>query len=974
MEKGGVILVQSEHILSLQLMALECYISGTREDVGRDLTLTLDYLNQKARDIVDESDENFSVKFELIYTMGTQRPIELSPDRWLLLQEVLDLVKILATAIAHEHSSSFECHAGMPGSFPRVRILNPDGGALLMDRLASRLCEIGLDSFQVSRQPEEIRKAIHTYIAKFELDTAEIEAVEGSLFWTETTKFPLLLLRGLIACGILQFALSQKRWRVQYGLATARRPPTKLAVPYRAKNSPSPRAEFSHPEVIIILTLLSYYYDGLTDEDLFIAMGHLLESDQSDIEYQAWVRDAPALPLAFKQLQGINLKNRPQCITEVFPALRYAKSVVDYFLARVVFPKEMKEFPFKLSASRWDLGKRKTLPVTGFSGTNDSSCLLPVDVHQLDNAEQEHTNALVLAHISRPENNVVLMDYAAPNVTDAQHLLDTVLTLVPPVQVILDVGGQILELVNVEVAKTWLSKHPDKEAAVFVSESDELSVVDRNGRVDTLRSSSYFNRLEVCLIFLDEAHTRGFDLVLPLNYRAAVTLGAGLTKDRLVQACMRMRKLGKGQTVVFCISPEIQTKINELKTSAPDSTPEITVKDVLVWSISETEIEARRSMPLWAVQGERFVRQEELWQQAHQNGKTALSTRHAEQFQEDEAPTIDTRYRPHVLHSQPPSQTHMANSTNPSLQLIYERCNQFEDLQFNSSTLQEEQERELSPEVVQERQIQRAAPAEPVRHVMHQDVWTFADTGVFTSGSQAYLPAFQAFSDSSAAKGFAIDQLIGEGKLFVTRDFARTVERSGGASYLSDGFQRPVQWLLTNRAGSTNSVDRMLVISPWEANKLYTSMRDSTAATLHVYKPRSNSGYAPLDRLDFHTVSAHPLVPNVPRTLAVQLDLFAGQLYISSLEEYYEICGFLGLSPNALTKRMSDRGWKLSADGFILSDDQGRAGGASGLKQSPINFLKVLMSKIRRNGDGIAKTHMGSLLEGKLFQPSDFDA
>lgn len=454
---------------------------------------------------------------------------------------MLGLVRTLAIGIAEEHPSTFECQQGTPGSFPRVRILNVDAAALLMGSLATRICERGLEGFQISRQPEEVRQVVYTYITKYELDPAEVEAVEGSSFWIDTTKSSLSLIRGLIACGVLQFTLGQKRWRVQYGLATTRRPPTKLAVPYRAKDSPSPRSEFSNPEVIILLTLLSYYYKGLTDEDLFITMSHLVDSDQSDIEYQAWVRDAPGLPMAFKQLQGINLKDRPQCNSEVFPALRYAKSVVDYFLARIVFTKEMREFPFKLSASGWDLGKRKTRPVTRFSGTNDSRPLLPIDVHQLDTTEQAHTNTLVLEHILQPENGVVLIESAPRDLSDAQHLLDTVLSLEPPVEVILDVGAQILELVNVEVAKTWLSKHPTKLAAVFVNDSDELSVVDRDGRVDVLRSSSFLTRLDTCLIFLDEAHTRGIDLVLPTKYRAAVTLGAGSTKDRLVQACMRMR-------------------------------------------------------------------------------------------------------------------------------------------------------------------------------------------------------------------------------------------------------------------------------------------------------------------------------------------------------------------------------------------------------------------------------------------------
>ena len=73
------------------------------------------------------------------------------------------------------------------------------------------------------------------------------------------------------------------------------------------------------------------------------------------------------------------------------------------------------------------------------------------------------------------------------------------------------------------------------KAVVFVNEDDELSVVDRNGRIESLQTSSFSAQLDICLVFLDEAHTRGIDLKLPKHYRAAVTLGASLTKDRLVQ-------------------------------------------------------------------------------------------------------------------------------------------------------------------------------------------------------------------------------------------------------------------------------------------------------------------------------------------------------------------------------------------------------------------------------------------------------
>jgi hypothetical protein len=44
---------------------------------------------------------------------------------------------------------------------------------------------------------------------------------------------------------------------------------------------------------------------------------------------------------------SVNIKDRYQ----VFPSLRYSTGAIDYFLSHIVFPKEMKEFPQKLSAS-----------------------------------------------------------------------------------------------------------------------------------------------------------------------------------------------------------------------------------------------------------------------------------------------------------------------------------------------------------------------------------------------------------------------------------------------------------------------------------------------------------------------------------------------------------------------------------------------------------------------------------------------
>jgi hypothetical protein len=207
--------------------------------------------------------------------------------------------------------SSIEFNKYQASEYPRTRILRGDAEEKLLDPIFEHICRVGISGFlSIARQPSEIRQTILRYIRQPNLTPADVDAVEKGTFFTETTKGPLLLLRGLIAGGVLSFALKSKRWRVNYGIDSSRKPKTQLAVPYRSKDSPSPRSEFSHPDVVITLTSLTYYYGGLDDQDLFHTFAHLEKSDQSDVEYGIWVRSARALPETFQHLTGINSKDR----------------------------------------------------------------------------------------------------------------------------------------------------------------------------------------------------------------------------------------------------------------------------------------------------------------------------------------------------------------------------------------------------------------------------------------------------------------------------------------------------------------------------------------------------------------------------------------------------------------------------------------------------------------------------------------
>ncbi len=249
-------------------------------------------------------------------------------------------------------------------------------------------------------------------------------------------------------------------------------------MPYLSKDSPSLRSEFSHPEIVISLTLLTYYYEGLSDENMFESFQNLLKNDQSSLIYERWVGCVrPKLPEAFCSLAGVPIKDRLLCVEQVFPRLRYSKACIDYFTSHIVFPKQVRQFEKKLSASGWDLGKVMKHPTTGFSETCDTQYLLPLDVNQVKLQSQLHTNALVINNIFQSGATVHHLP-PGKNASDVENLLTVLVEIQTEIRVILDCGALILEQTNQQVAETWLRSKPSNVQAAIFFKGEVLSVLE----------------------------------------------------------------------------------------------------------------------------------------------------------------------------------------------------------------------------------------------------------------------------------------------------------------------------------------------------------------------------------------------------------------------------------------------------------------------------------------------------------------
>lgn len=445
-----------------------------------------------------------------------------------------------------------------------------------------------------------------------------------------------------------------------------------------------------------------------------------------------------------------------------------------------------------------------------------------------------------------------------------------------------------------------------------------------------------------------------------------------------------MRKLGSGQSVTFCVSSEMQKRIRSLDTV--DKNKPLTVTDVLVWSIVETCDDAHRSLLLWATQGLRHQRQEAIWERTDKAGY--FSKADVEEYLDDEAQSLEHRYRPLGKHNGSSNVQGISAQLNEAMKLgtredqvrgIRDKCMEFGLSNLDSmGNLQEEQERELAPEVERERQVERPPPRTPASHQLHEDIRSFAVSGTLNAKSRAIIPAFNALADSSASKHFPAANFPSD--LLVTADFVQTVQtvKYNDSSSCSDEYQRPVQWLLTQ---SVNESDarygmRMVIVSAWEANKLKTLLESNPPASnpvlLRAYLPRTSLSFRSLEDLSTYNVPANtgsssPPAPP-PEELITQLNLFAGQLYLQSYEEYIRVCQYLGLS-----YRENDGDEDIAADGFV-----GKNGGCGYEKcrfeRSPVAFLGVLYKRIRRDCQDIEKTHMGRILAGEILRERDFVA
>ncbi|KAJ3798411.1 hypothetical protein GGU11DRAFT_723328 [Lentinula aff. detonsa] len=960
---GGILITQPEHILSFRLLTIERLIAN--HPTGPTLMKLQKWLSKCSRDIFDESDEILHSKYQLIYTMGQQQPLEDHPDRWITIQHVFSLVSQHLNRLKHEFPTDIEVLEKEPGSFPSFRLLKPAPGTALREWLADDIMAGRLENVNFSFLASEERKVVRKFITIFDVDTENVNIVQR--YFEAGAKWgSVLLLRGLLGQGLLEYVLMKRRWRVDYGLDLKR---SLLAVPYRAKDVPSLNAEFGHPDITLLLTCLSYYYQGLDKDQFLTALQLLLNSDNAAAEYETWIIGLD-LPPELRQETGINLEDPTQLTEILLPRFRQTKRVIDFYLTAIVFPKAAKEFPNKLSTSAWDLAEKSQRVKTGFSGTNDNQFLLPTTIRQESLPGQEGTSAKVLSYLLQPENGPCISpDNLQLDYVPLKALLSHIASLLTPVRILFDVGAQVME-VNQEVAMIWLETDSKAQAAIYFDDKDEVTVLTRDGTIEPFILSSFRNRLGECVIYLDDAHTRGTDLKFPSQARALVTLGETVTKDRLVQgkSCMRLRQLGQGQSVLFFAPLEIARAIRTDARRVDSDV--IQVIDILRWAMLRTCEDIEHHISHWVQQGVDFHGRNLVWTAAQDSDSPHDIAQLSSAWLRPEARTLEQLYLP--LSAQTSSSDHIVSSNVAKAREIPEiqaRLDMLGILNIGDAGIDEEQEREVAQEIEQERQQERPPPAEPLSHHVLDDVRALVKTGKLNSKSSAFLPLFNTVPLGTW------NQLHEKAsrwsnQLWATRDFSTTTTATGS----SKEHMRPVNWLLSVCPASSSAMN-IVVLSPYEVQELLPAIRESKVVNLHMYSPRIRREMRTFEDLKFFCIPPLHSSWSSPDSLIIsQLNLFSGQLYFSNYDVYRNLCAFLGLGAHF----EGSAGPVVDSDGFVRPaarfDDKVIEIFYTGCPFvfSPVLFLRELTA-LRRKGNKYSSTHMGKILHGRFLVKEDFD-
>jgi hypothetical protein len=374
------------------------------------------------------------------------------------------------------------------------------------------------------------------------------------------------------------------------------------AIPYLGINIPSPSSEFNDIYTTLMLTSYIYLNDDfilnkdkktkLRDEDLLefvnnIKINYGIDSNDKSSELESIINDNHDLFFKINP-QDETLKK----IKKIFEDNGSSKIMIKYYLKNSVF-KKMKYIESYINTSFLELLHPKAIchSYIGFTGTTDYIIKLNINgKNEYPKIGGKETFKLIDSFSKLNEekksaiesfNNINFIDFSVA--TNIYNFIRDSLRRPDKnkhIKCLIDTAAIFREKSNKEYAIDMIKKENLDLDFVLYFEDDTLVKIDKDSNISVYGETEQKDETlqkdfldKKTLIFFDNIHTRGTDIVLP-SIHGLITISHINDTVNVLQGIYRLRKFGQenGQTCEFLINSELENKINnETKTESGES-------------------------------------------------------------------------------------------------------------------------------------------------------------------------------------------------------------------------------------------------------------------------------------------------------------------------------------------------------------------------------------------------------------------
>jgi len=183
---------------------------SNKHSITDELRALQDWVFNTSHDVLNESDEILHLKYQLVYPIGNQIPIDDHPNRWVTIQQVFTRLQVHAVALCTSFLRMLDIDT-TPWGFPIVHILDSAIFQQISLLIIDNTLEGRLSNLPVGILPSSIRGAAHRFMSQAEVSDMDHTLIQPRCVGTISFN-AILVLCGLLmdGGGVLAYVLKEQ--------------------------------------------------------------------------------------------------------------------------------------------------------------------------------------------------------------------------------------------------------------------------------------------------------------------------------------------------------------------------------------------------------------------------------------------------------------------------------------------------------------------------------------------------------------------------------------------------------------------------------------------------------------------------------------------------------------------------------------------------------------------------------------------